>query len=145
MFPCYIVSMSHNVERGTSGMETEARRNPIRGRPPIVTYCRSAVCPGRRKCKDCRNIYSKATRERHSEMTPEQRQRANARSYANVYQRRGLLVPKPCEDCGDPGVEKHHDDYSKPLEVRWFCRRCHLLRHTARAARDRVLDCLKAG
>jgi hypothetical protein len=55
------------------------------------------------------------------------RQRANCRAYANVYQRRGKLVPLPCEVCGSPHVEKHHDDYAKPLTVRWLCRAHHLV------------------
>jgi hypothetical protein len=28
------------------------------------------------------------------------------------------LLRKPCEKCGDENSEAHHDDYSKPLEVR---------------------------
>ena len=35
--------------------------------------------------------------------------------------RDGRLVRKPCEECGDPKSHAHHDDYSKPLEVRFLC------------------------
>jgi len=31
------------------------------------------------------------------------------------------LVRGPCEVCGSTNVHAHHDDYDKPLEVRWLC------------------------
>jgi hypothetical protein len=45
--------------------------------------------------------------------------------------RDGRLVKGPCEiGEGCQGrVEAHHDDYSKPLEVRWFCSRHHHNQH----------------
>ena len=35
--------------------------------------------------------------------------------------RDGKLFKQSCETCQDPKVHGHHDDYSKPLEVRWLC------------------------
>ena len=35
--------------------------------------------------------------------------------------RDGRLTPKPCEVCGHEQAQAHHDDYSKPLDVRWLC------------------------
>lgn len=39
--------------------------------------------------------------------------------------RDGRLHKQPCEICGDAKADAHHDDYSKPLDVRWLCRPCH--------------------
>jgi len=35
--------------------------------------------------------------------------------------RSGDLIKHPCEVCGAREVHAHHDDYAKPLEVRWLC------------------------
>jgi len=35
----------------------------------------------------------------------------------------------PCEVCGDLKSEGHHENYDKPLQVKWLCRTHHMLRH----------------
>lgn len=39
--------------------------------------------------------------------------------------RMGRLTRKPCEICKDINVHAHHDDYFKPLDVRWLCQKHH--------------------
>jgi len=39
---------------------------------------------------------------------------------------RGKLKRKPCEKCSTTeSIHAHHDDYNKPLEIRWLCAKCH--------------------
>lgn len=39
--------------------------------------------------------------------------------------RDGRLIRQPCETCGEAKSQAHHDDYSKPLDVRWLCSKHH--------------------
>lgn len=43
----------------------------------------------------------------------------------------GRLTRGVCEVCSDPRTEAHHDDYSKPLDVRWLCKKHHEEHHHA--------------
>jgi hypothetical protein len=63
-------------------------------------------------------------------------EKERARSVLNAAVERGDVVRGRCEregpDCsGD--VQAHHDDYSKPLDVRWLCRSHHRYEHLAAA------------
>lgn len=55
--------------------------------------------------------------------------RQKARTAVGNAIRDGRLIRRPCEVCGIAKSEAHHDDYSKPLDVRWLCRRHHEEHH----------------
>lgn len=55
---------------------------------------------------------------RHNAVHPE---RKKARQAVNHAIQAGRLERQPCEVCGNPKAQGHHDDYSKPLQVRWLC------------------------
>ncbi len=38
---------------------------------------------------------------------------------------RGTMTRQPCEKCGDPKSQAHHEDYSRPLDVKWLCAKHH--------------------
>jgi hypothetical protein len=44
----------------------------------------------------------------------------------------GRLTRKPCEICGEARVDGHHEDYSRPLEVRWLCKLHHRQVHAGK-------------
>ncbi len=59
----------------------------------------------------------------------EKEKRRKARSDANHAIRDGKLTRKSCEVCSREDAQMHHHDYSKPLEVKWLCCRCHWDEH----------------
>lgn len=44
---------------------------------------------------------------------------------------RGLIKRRPCEVCGAEEVDGHHDEYARPMDVRWLCRKHHQALHRA--------------
>jgi hypothetical protein len=69
-----------------------------------------------------RRLKKQEYHKRHNRRYPE---KAKARELAGNAVRDGRLAKKPCEVCGDPIAQKHHSDYSKPLEVQWLCFKHH--------------------
>lgn len=69
------------------------------------------------------------------ERRPDVWPRALARRVAYNAFRRGELKRLPCETCGTTkNLHAHHDDYSKPLEVRWLCADHHREHHKIKRA-----------
>lgn len=63
--------------------------------------------------------YQRTRRERHPE-------KYHARMAVDNAVRDGRLTRKPCEVCGTTDrVQAHHDDYSKPFDVKWLCFKHH--------------------
>jgi hypothetical protein len=81
-----------------------------------------------RYCRKCKNEYTAIWRKAHP-LTKEQKFKNNVRSKKKMRIKRGLLIPLPCEKCGEKKVEAHHDDYKKAYCVRWLCFKCHRNHH----------------
>lgn len=71
-------------------------------------------------------------RDRARRLDPAQRPKILARDALRYAVASGKLVREPCA-CGEARSHGHHDDYTKPLEVRWLCSRCHGLEHRRHA------------
>lgn len=100
--------------------------------------CSQPPRPGQRWCRSCHAANMREWRKTHR-LTGVARRKMNARSYANTYQKRGKLMPKPCEKCGNPKAEKHHSDYLNPLKVHWLCRTHHLALHRSTLSATEVV------
>lgn len=75
------------------------------------------------RCKPCqREVEKKYYKQRD-------KKKIDARSKLNQSINKGLITRQPCEVCGEVKTEAHHDDYDKPLEVRWVCQKHHQEHH----------------
>jgi hypothetical protein len=93
-------------------------------------------CSNRCRQKAYRLRHPHRVREQEEARKPRDRQDDPEKVYARnliAYRlRRGTITRQPCEVCGKEMGEAHHDDYSRPAEVRWLCREHHELAHHPR-------------
>ncbi len=59
-------------------------------------------------------IYGKQYREKN-------KHKIKAHYILNNAIKRGEVIRQPCEICGNIKSQAHHEDYTKPFEVRWLC------------------------
>ena len=114
--------------------------------------------PTRPQCKECKkersrrwakeNVEKKRSSRRRWREENVEKARAHGREEYRRKRQRGTVppgdpakkkaqsmassLPRPshCSKCGTEGpVDGHHEDYSRPLDVIWLCRRCHSRQH----------------
>ncbi len=111
-------------------------------KPLSEFYKHNQMADGRlNKCKGCANddvkqnrikridYYRDYDRKRGNRQSREYR-KSHRERYPNKYKAQTMtnnavrdkrLFREPCEVCGSETVHAHHDDYLKPLNVRWLC------------------------
>jgi hypothetical protein len=79
----------------------------------------------RKYCEDC--VREPKIRKKYEDLELELKYVAHKEVKLAIIS--GKLIPKPCEICGRPEFAAHHEDYNKPLDVKWLCVSCHMSLH----------------
>lgn len=116
-----------NAEHVYKVNKARRKANPDKHRESMrKSYAKHAS----KRLSDIKN-WQKENRDRINEA-----QRKNYHSIKGQAQRavkyalkRGEIKKLPCTICGAQKVEAHHEDYTKPLEVTWLCKKHHRERH----------------
>jgi hypothetical protein len=83
-----------------------------------------------RYCRKCHAAHMRATRPKYSELSPETREKIRIRNFTRYYVKKGKIPKQPCAICKSPFTEAHHENYNKPFEVVWLCKKHHAKIHT---------------
>ena len=115
-------------KRGTEGFVKYARRKLLDG-----TYKQYHLC---NTCNTTRlNKYyttpsgKKAVRKSVANYAKRNPDRHKSWQLASEAQKKGLLIKRGCEVCGDTKVHRHHPDPNEPLNVVYLCPLHHKREH----------------
>lgn len=112
------------------------------GRQRTCRSCKTAEAAERRFSDPERHAEEqRAWRRKNPEAVREIKRRSDSRESRRAARKATALVhwhvkhgklmrPELCSRCMQAGpVEAHHEDYARPLDVVWLCKKCHLARH----------------
>jgi hypothetical protein len=135
---------------GLDCFHVDSRRNSVRQPCRECFRAKERLRRSQPAAKELERKYKVAHREEHRKHTrryrkahagseTEQTRKWTAknpekrRAHAKVWNalKRGLLTKLPCSVCGEERAQAHHDDYSRPLDVRWLCSVHHADVHAA--------------
>ena len=131
---CRQISSADGLQRWCRNCRREYDRHWRRARLEVNRqYTRKYRKAHRKSMRE----YSRKNRENQRELRREYTrkyykvhpERLRAATLVKKALRTGELTRLPCEQCGAPNAQAHHQDYSKPLDVVWLCPSCHQLRH----------------
>ena len=84
----------------------------------------------RNELQNAKRIRKRPIRTTPSYKSEEHKIKHRVRALTRSYVKAGKLIKMPCEVCGTKiNVEAHHDDYDKPMDIRWLCRNHHREHH----------------
>lgn len=143
--PCKLEKLRIAYDKKATELGTPRQRV---GRNPICKCGRTKEYPDSGYCRFCVNESKRLLRDKNKldpkwvEMdtkrniarfaeNADQKMKQTCRLLTLAAIRKGVLSYLPCEVCGvdDDTVEAHHDDYSKPLQIRWLCSWHHAEHH----------------
>jgi len=95
----------------------------------LRSQCKLCMVSERQKLKG----YYKKWRDNHRSWYASYRRRNSDKVKVTARNAAQYLTKGVCEVCGCKEVHAHHDDYSKPLDVRWLCSPHHIEWHQEHA------------
>lgn len=122
------------------GQEFRARRNPRASNTYVVKLCEHCAClfptikseigregRGRYCSTRCASHDNNPSGEQHPMWKggTNTAEKLHCRQTLQRAVRNGSVIRQPCEVCAQPNAHAHHDDYTKPFQVKWLCQKHH--------------------
>ena len=115
---CNSCSNKINKEKGWDSIWDKSRIGKLWHRKYLRNYCSNP---------NVKRKLAEGAKERRN--NPKERYKILARELTRRMIKLGVIVKKPCEVCGKKKVQTHHDNYDKPLIIRWLCLKHHVEYH----------------
>ena len=111
--------------KGTFWTDEMTRKGRSDG-SPRYSYCRGCEAERNKEWRQHNREYYNKSQNLRKKVAEAMNPGTNA---ARMRALRAYPDKQPCEVCGDSNGQRHHRDYSEPLEIVWLCQTCHTRLH----------------